>query len=451
VNRRIADRAWLCAFMAMSRVAAAPTADPVVEPPAAIRGADPQLLAAVRDVGARMAPILRVAKGPAIVALRADAATRAEEARARAARTLPPSIALVRGRAWADLGLGAGNDPADLATALEADLDGFTFDRDRARLLVDPSRLATAEDAAAGEGAEAEALLLATGVAPDEPVAGHYLAHQALDPKATETGPTTDAFLARAALAEGGANVAALLLLFSGVGLEREVLSGTLRPDDALGGRLVPEAMRSAGPFTRHLLEFVYLDGFVQAAALAKDGDLRRVTSEANRRRSTRDVLHLDRPPAPVATFVTPAFPSIPSLRLVDRDVLGEQGIVTLVALTTGKDNLALIAGDGWVGDAVWRFEAAGGAGDDGVTVWSSRWLTEEDAKDAFYALTRSLQARFPSESLSEPSADARVLVRADRVHRLTRNGLEVSLRVASLPFDRALEGPAKKKGAVRP
>ena len=451
MTRRIAARACLCALLAVSLVATASTADPDAEPAPAIRGADPQLLATVRDLGARMAPILRTAKGPAVVALRADPATRAAEVQARAARTLPTSTAQARGRAWADLGLGEGDAPTDLNAALEADLEGFAFDRDRSRLLVDPSRLATTADASTGEGAEAEALLLATGIAPDEPVAAHYLAHLALDPELAGAAPTTDALLARASLAEGGANVAALLLLFSGVGLEREVLAGTLRPEDVLGGRLVPEGMRSAGPVTRHLLEFVYLDGFARAAALAKDGDVRRVASEATRRRSTRDVLHLDRPPRPAVTLTTPVFPSIPSLRPVDRDSLGEQGIVTLVALTTGKDNLALIAGDGWEGDALWRFEAAPGSEAEGVTVWDSQWLTEEDAKDAVYALARSLQARFPSALPGELSVEATVVVRADRIYRLSRSGLGVRLRVASPSTDRSLEDTPKKKGPERP
>lgn len=149
------------------------------------------------------------------------------------------------------------------------------------------------------------------------------------------------------------------------------------------------------------------------------------------------------------------SLPADLGLAVVDRDTLGEQGVVTLVSLITGKDNLGLIAGDGWLADVVSRFEtgsASTPAGEAGATIWVSRWKTDEDAADFDYALVRCLQARFPGESLLEdPDRGGRVLTRADRVYRVATSGSEVSFKVATPSID-AKMGPApKKKGPQRP
>ena len=146
-------------------------------------------------------------------------------------------------------------------------------------------------------------VLLATGVTPDEPVAGHYMAHALLDAASPEGPITTDALLARSALAEGSANLAALIFLFGGLGLESEVVSGALGPDDALDGRLVPERHADGEPGAPSLLEFVYLDGFAQVSALARKGGFGRLSQERKVRTTTRDVLHVDRPGRSPATF----------------------------------------------------------------------------------------------------------------------------------------------------
>ena len=271
-----------------------------------VKGADEQLLESVRAVADRIAGIVHVDHPARLVAVRADEATRAAEAAVRARGTLPPEVASARGRAWRDLGLGSGTEVADLVAAIEADLAGMTFDASRARLLVDPLRLRSVEEHGDPRVDAEASVLLATGVAADEPVAGHYAAHALLDAPASGV-PTTDALLARAALAEGTSNLAAMVLLFGGVGLESEVFTGTLRPEDALGGRLVPESLRGASPVVTHLLEFVYLDGFAQSAALARQGGFNRLAQERRRRLTTRDVLHLDRQPSPAVDIAEPA------------------------------------------------------------------------------------------------------------------------------------------------
>jgi hypothetical protein len=413
-------------------------------------GLDENLVRSVRAVGDRIAGIVGRQPESGLSATRAEEATREVEVAARAQRLLPSANAAARGRAWRDIGLGSGADPADLVLAIERDVPGMTFDAARTRLLVDPKRLLP--DAGHGDPDEDPdaSILLATGVAPDEPVAGHYVAHALLDGPSPAGPVTTDALLARSALAEGTANLAALMLLFNGVGLGQEVVSGSLRPEDALGGRLVPDAIHSASPVVAHLLEFVYLDGFAQSAALARKAGFGRLAQERKGRRTSRDVLHPDRAPAPPVEILAPSMPSSLALSPVDRDSLGEQGVVTLVSLLTGKDNLGLIAGDGWVGDGLWRFEpdpGPAGAAGEGVTVWVSRWGSESDALDLTYALERCLQARFPGEPLvADPERGGQVLARADQIYRIDKNGIQVTFRVSPPAIDAKMATDAKKK-----
>jgi hypothetical protein len=152
-----------------------------------IKGADTYLMSSVSAVGDRIAGILRTGGSPGIVAVRADEATRSAEALARAQTLLSPEVSAARGRAWRDIGLGAATDPQDLVNAIALDIDGVTFDASRKRLLVDPARLRSdVGHADPDEDADAS-ILLTTGVAPDEPVVGHYLAHALLD------GPSPEA------------------------------------------------------------------------------------------------------------------------------------------------------------------------------------------------------------------------------------------------------------------
>lgn len=447
---------YLLVALAATLVAAEPPVTTTPEAGAvANTGGDAYLLQSVRVVNERVAALVGAARVSDVVAQRADDATRLAEANARASRILSADVAAARGRAWRDLGLGAGSEPRDLVAAIESDLSGMTFDASRRRLLVDPGRVL--EDAGHGDpNADADAsILLTTGVAPDEPVVGHYLAHALLDARPGVEPASTDALLARAALSEGSANLAALELLFGGVGLESEVRSGAVRPEDVLGGRLVPEGIRSATPVVAGLLQFVYLDGFAQAASIARQGGWARLAQERGRRLTTRDVLHVDRPAGGEVVVAAPTLPPELDLALADRDTLGEQGIVTLVSLLTGKDNLGLIAGDGWLADGVWRYEpgpgSKAGAGE-GVTIWVSRWQTEEDAKDLVYAIERCLAARFSGETIvDDPERGGRRLTRQDRVYRLDRNGLEVAFRVVTPATDAKMAPKPKKKGTERP
>jgi hypothetical protein len=420
-----------------------------------IKGADVDLVRTVRVVGERIARIVQVDRASSVVAVRADDAARSAEAASRAQRLLPTATAAARGRAWADLGLGSGNEPRDLVAFIVRDLAGMTFDSSGSRLLVDPQRLL--DDVGHGDpDVDTDAsVLLTTGVTPDESLAGHYLAHALLDGPDPEAPCTTDAFLARSALAEGSANLAALVFLFGGLGLESEVVSGALRPEDVLGGRLVPEGMRSGSPVIASFLEFVYLDGFAQSAALARKGGFRRLALERTTRHTSRDVLHADRAPAAAVEIPPPALPASLALSLGDRDSLGEQGIITLVSLLTGKDNLGLIAGDGWAGDALWRYDDAARTppeGGDGATIWVTRWLTDEDANDFSYAIERCLTARFPAENLEDdPARGGRVLRRTDRIYRIQKNGLEVVVGAMASRIDAKLGPVAKKKGSPAP
>ncbi len=439
---------WLpgAAALAVMIVAAQePAPPPTPGESSTIKGGDARLLEGVRVIAERTAGILGVKTASGLVAVRADASTRASESAARARRTLDAERVAARGRAWHDLGIGAGAEPQELITALASDLDGMTFDATRARLLVDPKRL-RGEVGESDPDDDADASVLqATGVAPDEPVVAHYVVHQLLDEGGLEGAATTDALLARQALAEGEANLAALILLFGGVGLETEVFSGAVRPEDALGGRLVPSAMHSASPLVTNFLEFIYLDGFAQSASLAKKGGFVRLARERAGRRTTRDVIHADRAPTAVAALTEPSLPPTLHLSVADHDALGEQGIVAAVSLLTGKDNLGLIAGDGWDGDALWRFEASPGT--EGITVWVTRWRTPDDANDFAYALERCLQSRFPGENaVDDASHGGKVLPRSDRVFRIERSPTEVVFRAAPPAIDEKLFPPTKKK-----
>jgi hypothetical protein len=445
-------RVFASAVLAVTSVCAQDAAQPAATEKAPASDApDSYLGQSVRAVGDRIATIIRLDRKPLVVAVRADEAVRNAEAETSAQLLLPSVRAAARGRAWSDLGLGLGTEPQALVVALVRDLPGMILDASRERLLVDPQRLLP--DAGRGDpDADPDAaILLATGVAPDEPLAGHYLAHAFLDGPPVAAPATTDALLAWRALAEGSANLAALVLLFEGVGLESEVVSGALRPEEVLGGNLVPETMRAAEPVVSHLLEFVYLDGFAQAAIVARKGGFGRLTQERRSRRTTRDVLHLDRPPAPPVELPRPVLPAALGLSPVDEDSLGEQGVITLVSLLTGKDNLGLIAGDGWMADALWRFEPGPGSTTkvgEGATIWETRWKSDEDAADFAYGLERCLQSRFGGEKVAEdPDRGGQVLRRTDRVYRIDRTGLGVVFQVLTPAIDSIIGPPAKKKG----
>jgi hypothetical protein len=448
-RRRVLASAMLVATCVAAQDSARPGTE--AETSATDAGTDAYLVQSVHAVGERVAGIVQLSRLPTLVPVRADDGTRSAVTLAIAQRLLTSASAAARGRAWQDLGFGSGVEPQDLVVAIARDVPGMTLDVTGDRLLVDPQRLLPEAGRGDPDIDPDASILLTTGVAPDEPAAAHYLTHALLDGPSPAGTVTTDALLARSALAEGSANLAAFILLFGGVGLESDVVSGSLRPEDVLGGRLVPEAMRTASPVVANLLEFVYLDGFAQAAAIARKGGFSRLAQERRNRRTTRDVLHLERSPTPPVEILEPPLPASVSLSLVDRDTLGEQGVIALVSLLTGKDNLGLIAGDGWVADGLWRFEPPPGStakAGEGATIWTTRWGSDQDAADFAYGLERCLQARFPGESLEgERERGTQLLRRLDRVYRIERTGTQVAFRVLTPAIDAKTYEVPKKKG----
>ena len=93
-----------------------------------------------------------------------------------------------------------------------------------------------------------------TGVRVDEPLTAHVLMHvRQRERLAGEyLVDSTDALLARAAWAEGEANILAIRYLFEGMRLQDDILESGIDPEQVLGGALVP-----AGPNLAMLLFFI--------------------------------------------------------------------------------------------------------------------------------------------------------------------------------------------------
>ena len=304
-------------------------------------------------------------------------------------------------------------------------------------MLADPSFL-PAEDFAPKEGEDAaSALLLATGVRPDEPPLAHVLMH-ALQRGRTGADPlagTTDASLAASAWAEGEANLVAILYLFEGLGLEGGVLEKGLDPGQWLDGALLPASLDVLPGVEALFMDFVYREGYAQAVGAFRRSGWKGVDRSVAGRRTTRDLLHPDRPPLAVTAIADPPAPQ--GWTLADRDSLGEEGIVALVSIVSGKDNLGLMAGDGWAGDALLRFEPqAGPASREGLTIWLSRWISPEEAADFEYGVERCLSARFPGAALAPSGPHERRMAAGGKSFRLSRNGTEVVLKIAAESAD---------------
>jgi hypothetical protein len=427
------------ALLATALLVSAPSAQ---EPP---KGADLDLLQETRSIAKRLEAVRGASLATPPLAVRAPAELRSMTVEARVEALIPAARLAARGRAWADLALGDREAPARVVKVLVQDLDGIAYDPGGRRLLVDPARLSASDFMPSQGGDAATDVLLATGVRPDEPVVAHLLVH-ALELQrqggAASPPQTTDALLARAAWSEGEANLAAMLYLFRGLALSREVVDRALDPGEVLGGALLPRELGSLPSAERALLDFAYRDGFLQARTRLQAGGWASIEEAYGTRRTTRDVLHLDRPPLPAGTSA--AVPPPDGYVEADVDSLGEIGITVLVSTLTGKDNLGLQAGDGWVADSLHRYESKTAA-DQGFTLWVTHWTSAEEATDFVYGLTRGWKEKLAGATEEGGGAAPWALTAPDRIVRVVTEGAIVRARVASPGVDRTLESQKKR------
>lgn len=376
-------------------------------------GADLELLEAVRKIASDVTRLRGESFDRPPVAVRAPDEMREVSAEIRAFNVLSRERLEARGRAWADLGLGRTASPALLLKALAGDLAGIAFDPQGNRLLVAPDRLTKEDFGTEGELGPEATVLMMTGVRVDEPLVAHSLMHvRQLEREGSDLlVATTDAMLARSAWAEGEANLVAVRYLFEGMNLADEVMEFPLDPGELLDGRLMPPGLAALGSAERLLVRFVYEEGFQATVQAYRTGGWKAVDAARARARSCRDLLHPGDSLPDVGGFPGPS-PPRPGLRLADEDTLGEQVIFVLLSTLTGKDNLALLAAEGWNGDRLYRWEAPGGPAGQGVTEWRTRWSSADDATDFAYALGRTGRG-FAIERRSET---VRVVIGAEPV-----------------------------------
>ena len=433
----------------------AETEKPAEPSGAAVRGADLPLLETVRGIAHQVERLREQKFVRPPVAVRAPDQMREVTAEIRMLSAVRRERLEARGRAWAELGFESSSVPQEAYLALCADLAGIGFDPEGNRLLVAPERLADSDFAPRkGEDDAPSTVLLMTGVRVDEPVVSHLLTHVRQRERlgGDWLADTTDGLLARAAWAEGEANVVAVRYLFGGMGLADDVLEESFDPADVLEGALLPPGIDGLAPAVESLVRFVYQDGFAAAARAYRAGGWKALEREIGRRRSTSDLLHAGREPREVAPVSSEAPPQAKGLELVDEDTLGEQGVIVLVSTVTEKDSLALQAGDGWAGDRLYRFEGEEPAS--AVTLWVTRWATAADAADFDYAVSRMLEARFPGQPPLTLETGERVLQTQDRIIRQSRGEREVRLQISTRDRDElppggaVLESPSAGEGA---
>jgi hypothetical protein len=397
------------------------------------KGADLRLLEAVRSIAADVERLRGQRFDHPPVAVRAPDTMRQVAAEIRAFNVLPRERLDARGRAWADLGLGRESSPAILLRTVAADLDGIGFDPEGNRLLVAPDRLEEEDFIPLSEDDPDSTLLMMTGVRPDEPLAGHLLMHvRQMEREGRDSvEETTDRLLAHAAWNEGEANLLAVRYLFQGMGVADEIISLQLDPRDVLEGRLVPSSLSRLSGVEAALVEFVYLEGFALAVDYFRQDGWRALDRAMAGQRTTSQILHPGRPVPDPVHFETPPAPDVEGLQLLDEDSLGEQAIVVLVSVHTGKDNLGLQAGDGWVADRLYRWELASGKlRKMGTTLWVTRWRNADEAADFEYAMGRTLRSRFPGQTMQSAGEGRLWVAAAGKLYDLRREGTEVRLSV---------------------
>jgi hypothetical protein len=184
----------------------------------------------------------------------------------------------------------------------------------------------------------------------------------------------------------------------------------------------------------------VYHEGFTRVVECQRGGGWSAVEQRAGARATSRDLMHPDGGHVPPEPLPPPPIDLPASFTLADRDTLGEQGVVVLISTWTGKDNLGLLAGEGWRGDALFRWESA--APETGVTLWVTRWVSEDEARDFVYAYRRGLEARFPGVAPIEAAGGGVRYAERDRAVTITMNGAEVWVDVR--PSPREVEAPRK-------
>lgn len=432
----------MSAFLLITVLLVAAEAPPA--PRMEVKGADTALLEEVRVLAERIEAMRGQPFERPPVAVRAPAALWNTSAEIRAFSALQRSQLEARGRAWADIGLGNSASPARLMIALAGDLRGIWLDPEHNRVLVAPERLSARDFDPKEQVDGPSAVLMLTGVRRDEPLLAHQLIHVRQRERAGGDwlGPTTDVLLARAAWAEGEANLVAVRHLFMGLGLEDQVIELSADPADFLEGDLVPPALEPPSATVEALVRFVYLEGFARAVEAFRQGGWKGVDRAMAGAATTRDLLQPGKPRGERAFCDATAASPAPGLALADLDSLGQQGVIALLATLTGKDNLALIGADGWRGDCLYRWEpATGGAG---ITDWSTHWSSAEAAADFDYAFGRALEARYPGRPVSESIPGRRVLSLSDGVLRVTRDAAAVRIRVAPGALDVPPPSPAE-------
>jgi len=209
------------------------------------------------------------------------------------------------------------------------------------------------------------------------------------------------------------------------MGLADSVVTPRLDPADPVGGTLVPPHHPQGGVLGV-LARFVYGEGFAVCAEIYQRGGWEALDRALAAVAATRDVMHPD--------FVGPAPAELPEepapgegWRLADTDRVGEHVVFALISVATGKDNLGLMAGDGWVGDRLDRWETDAG---DGLTVWRTRWRTAEDAADFVYAYRRAVEALRPAGGWS--SEDRSHFRDTERTLTLLLEGTHVRIQWAA-------------------
>jgi hypothetical protein len=406
--------------------------------------------AAFREEVARVVDKVQMQRGGKVpagfVAQRATSAERDSAVEAALAARIPPDRLAARGVAWADIGLGDRDAPARLWRRLAVDVDSLALDASGTRLLISDEIL-TDRDFLAPPGEDTNsAVLLATGIRPDEPLVAHMVAHalQRSRAKAAQAQvETTDAALARHAWEEGEANLIAIGLLFQGLRLADAILQPGIDPGRILDGRLVYPGIEALPHPDATLLDFVYQEGYAQAVRAFRSGGFRSLEQAAAARTTTRALLHPERSVPPIQERVPLAAPA-PGLVLADTDSLGEQGIFALVSGRTGKDDLALAAGDGWRFDRLARWDASSKDPDAGVTLWETDWASDEDAAEFAYAVGRVLEDGLGATALPGAAGGRKGWSGPNRVYRLAQTGRTLTLRVATAEVDAALEPPAQ-------